>query len=107
MTATAVKTHNAPLYKAIRSGQVIRGSELALRGRFSLSGVILRGPFGPVSGETGVTRFEDVVGADQFDQAQAFEVAPMSHRNNDEGECDINLSEVLLKFGQSATRGEI
>jgi hypothetical protein len=31
----------------------------------------------------------------------------MSHRNKNEGECDANLSEVQLKFGQSATRGKI
>lgn len=67
----------------------------------------MRGPLGLVGGETGSTRFEDVVGADQFDQAHAFEVAPMSDRHNDEGECDANLSEVLLKFGQGATRGKI
>ena len=67
----------------------------------------MSGPFGLISGETGVARFEDVVGADQFDQAHAFEVAPMSDRHNDEGERDADVSEVLLKFGQGATRGKI
>ena len=65
------------------------------------------GPFGLVGGETGLTGFEDVIGADQFDQPHALEVAPMADRNHDEGECDADLSEVLLKFGQGATRGKI
>lgn len=54
-----------------------------------------------------MTGFEDVVGADQFDQAHALEVAEMADRNDDEGKCDANLSKVLLKFGHGATRGKI
>ena len=45
----------------------------------------MRGPFGLVGGEAGLTGFEDVVGADQFDQAHAFEVALMADRNDDKG----------------------
>ena len=48
-----------------------------------------------------------MVGADQFDEAHAFEAAQMADRSDDEGECDANLSKVLLKFGQGATCGKI
>ena len=63
----------------------------------------MRGAFGLVGGEAGLTGFEDVVGADQFDQAHALEAAQMADRSDDEGECDANLSEVLVKFRQGAT----